>query len=333
VTQNTLSIENLRTYFYIPEGVVRAVDNVSFSVGKGRTLGVLGESGCGKSVTALSAMRLIAQPPGKIVSGRIMFKGDDLLGISDAKMRQMRGNRMAMIFQEPMTSLNPVYTVGNQIAEAYEIHQNLSGTEALEKAAEMLDLVGIPSPQKRLHEYPHQLSGGMRQRTMIAMALACGPDLLFADEPTTALDVTIQAQILDLMLDLQEKLGMAIIMITHDLGVIADVSDEVVVMYAGQVMESITIDQLFTDSRHPYTQGLMASVPKLGQKFELGKQKLSEIPGMVPSLINRPRGCTFEPRCTHSTEKCRQEKPPVFGLAEDHQVRCWLVENEAVEEA
>jgi ABC-type dipeptide/oligopeptide/nickel transport system ATPase component len=272
----------------------------------------LGESGCGKSVTALSIMRLVADPPGRIMSGSIRFEGRDLVKTSMSEMREIRGNKISMIFQEPMTSLNPVYTVGDQISETFVTHQNMSAKEAMDRSAEMLGMVGIPAPEKRVHEYPHQLSGGMRQRAMIAMALACRPRLLIADEPTTALDVTIQAQILKLILELQEELGMAVMMITHDLGVIAEVSDSVVVMYAGEVVEYTPIDTLFTDPQHPYTIGLMESIPKLGEKFSSGQAGLQgDTHGMVPNLI----------RCAH-------EKPPLFSLEAKHGARCWLVEDE-----
>ena len=293
--EKLLSIKDLRTYFFTPEGVVKAVDGVSFDIAPGKTLGVLGESGCGKSVTALSIMRLVSDPPGRIMSGSIHFEGQDLVKVSVPQMRSIRGNKISMIFQEPMTSLNPVYTVGDQIAETFITHQNMSAKEAMDRAAEMLGMVGIPAPDKRVHEYPHQLSGGMRQRAMIAMALACRPQLLIADEPTTALDVTIQAQILKLILELQEELGMAVMMITHDLGVIAEVSDSVVVMYAGEVVEYTPIDSLFTNPQHPYTIGLMESIPKLGRKFTSGKQNLKEISGVVPNLIRLPKGCLFAP--------------------------------------
>jgi oligopeptide/dipeptide ABC transporter ATP-binding protein len=328
-----LSIKDLQTYFFTPEGVVKAVDGVSFDILRGQTLGVLGESGCGKSVTALSIMRLISTPPGRIMNGHIHLEGTDLVGLSLARMRGIRGNRISMIFQEPMTSLNPVYTVGDQIAETYVTHQGLNQKEALGRAIEMLRVVGIPVPERRVQEYPHQLSGGMRQRVMIAMAMACRPKLLIADEPTTALDVTIQAQILDLMLELQEELGMAIMMITHDLGVISEVSDRVVVMYAGEVVESSLIDTLFTAPCHPYTIGLMASIPKLGAKFKEGKQPLKEISGLVPSLIRLPPGCLFAPRCDKIMDRCRKERPPLFSLDQDHRVRCWLVEKESSPDA
>lgn len=326
VMEPLVRLKDVRTYFYTPEGVVKAVDGVSFDIFRGRTLGVLGESGCGKSVTALSIMRLIPDPPGRIISGSIEFEGTDLLELSPGTMRDIRGNRISMIFQEPMTSLNPVYTIGDQISEAYITHQNLPKSEAMRQAAEMLRLVGIPAPEKRIHEYPHQLSGGMRQRAMIAMALACRPQLLIADEPTTALDVTIQAQILDLMLELQEELEMAIMMITHDLGVIAEVSDAVVVMYAGQVVEYGAIEALFTEALHPYTVGLMTSIPKLGQKFSMGKKRLQEIPGLVPNLIRLPAGCPFAPRCNHRIDQCSEKQPPLILLGPNRGARCWLMQ-------
>ena len=311
---------------------MRAVDDVSLEIPRGTCLGVLGESGCGKSVTAMSIMRLIPDPPGRIVSGSIEFNGEDLVAASMSRIRQIRGNSISMIFQEPMTSLNPVYTIGNQISETYITHHTVTGKEALERAVEMLDLVGIPAPEKRVNDYPHQLSGGMRQRAMIAMAIACQPRLLIADEPTTALDVTIQAQILDLMAELQEELGMSVMMITHDLGVIAEISQKVAVMYAGQVVEHAPIDTLFTGPRHPYTVGLMESVPRLGEKFIRGKQPLSEIKGMVPNLIRMPRGCLFEPRCPRAMDRCRIERPPVFELDQDHGARCWLAEEDGTVE-
>ena len=328
-SKTLLRLKEVSTRFYTPEGVVRAVDRVGFDIAAGRTLGVLGESGCGKSVTALSVMRLIPDPPGRIVSGEIDLEGVDLLTLSPSAMRSVRGDKISMIFQEPMTSLNPVYTVGDQIAETYLIHQDISKAEAYGRATEMLSLVGIPAPEKRIREYPHQLSGGMRQRAMIAMALACRPKLLIADEPTTALDVTIQAQILDLILSLQEELKMAVMMITHDLGVIAEVSDEVVVMYAGQVVERGAIEEMFSRACHPYTMGLMASIPKLGRKFTIGKKPLKEIPGLVPNLIRLPPGCLFAPRCTRVTDRCLKERPPLFNLGRGRESRCWLNETEA----
>ena len=330
-SKTLLRLKDVSTHFFTPEGVVRAVDGVGFEIDQGRTLGVLGESGCGKSVTALSVMRLIPDPPGRIVSGSIELEGTDLLALSPPAMRSVRGDQISMIFQEPMTSLNPVFTVGDQIAETFITHQGLSKSEAFSRAAEMLSLVGIPAPEKRVREYPHQLSGGMRQRAMIAMALACRPRLLIADEPTTALDVTIQAQILDLVLSLQEELGMAVMMITHDLGVIAEVSDEVVVMYAGQVVERGTIEEMFTQASHPYTVGLMASIPKLGRKFETGKEPLREIPGLVPNLIRLPPGCLFAPRCGRAHQRCLKERPPLFRLGRGRESRCWLNEKEAKE--
>jgi len=327
-----LRVKDLQTHFFTPEGTVKAVDGVSFDLPRGQTVGVLGESGCGKSVTALSIMRLIPDPPGRIRGGSILFDGCDLVRATPAQMRDIRGNRISMIFQEPMTSLNPVYTIGNQIAETYVTHRGMSSKEAMNRSTEMLAVVGIPDPEKRVHEYPHQHSGGMRQRAMIAMAIACRPQLLIADEPTTALDVTIQAQILDLMLELQEELGMAIMMITHNLGVIAEVSDQVVVMYAGEVVEYSPLDALFLGPRHPYTIGLMRSIPKLGHKFKYGKKPLQEIPGLVPNLIRLPRGCLFAPRCQYALNRCQSQRPPLFALGAGHGAKCWLVESEAVQE-
>ncbi len=320
-----LVVEGLKTHFLTPEGRIRAVDGVDLSLAAGRTLGVLGESGSGKSVTALSVMRLI-QPPGEIVAGAITLDGVDLLAASEREMCEIRGRDIAMIFQEPMTSLNPVFTLGDQIAEVFMIHRGYGRREAMEAAVDMLDQVGIPSPESRVNDYPHHFSGGMRQRAMIAMAIACEAKLMIADEPTTALDVTIQAQILDLMLKLQDERGMAIMLITHDLGVIAETSDAVVVMYAGQVVEYLEIDDLFDNPRHPYTQGLLQSVPRLGEKFRVGKQPLKEIPGSVPSLINLPKGCPFAARCNQAIGRCLEEHPPLFRLSEDHGVRCWLSE-------
>ncbi|MBW1697424.1 MAG: ABC transporter ATP-binding protein [Deltaproteobacteria bacterium] len=329
MSEKLLRVKDLHTHFFTPEGIVKAVDGVSFDIARGQTLGILGESGCGKSVTALSIMRLIPDPPGRIRKGAILMDGQDLLQASESEMRNIRGNRISMIFQEPMTSLNPVYTIGNQISETYVIHQNMNLKDALNQSIEMLKMVGIPAPEKRAHEYPHQLSGGMRQRAMIAMAMACKPKLLIADEPTTALDVTIQAQILNLMLHLQEELGMAIMMITHDLGVIAEMSDHVVVMYAGEVVEYSPIDILFTQSLHPYTTGLMKSIPKLGSKFKEGKTPLQEIPGVVPNLIRMPPGCLFAPRCNRVMKQCNSQRPPMFIINDKHGAKCWLVEREA----
>jgi oligopeptide/dipeptide ABC transporter ATP-binding protein len=328
MVNDLLNLTNLTTYFFTPEGVVRALENVSFAIERGKTLGVVGESGCGKSVTALSILRLIPDPPGKIVSGSIFFEGEDLIQTPLSRVQSIRGNKISMIFQEPMTALNPVYTVGDQIAETYITHQGMKKKEAMERALDMLKQVGIPAPEKRVREYPHQLSGGMRQRAMIAIAIACKPKLLIADEPTTALDVTIQAQILDLMAQLQDEMGMAIMMITHDLGVIAELSDDVVVMYAGEVVELSPLDTLYSEAKHPYTDGLIQSIPKLGEKFTRGKHPLHEIKGIVPNVIHLPPGCLFAPRCSYVMEKCLRHRPPLFTLSPDHQVKCWLVENE-----
>ncbi len=324
MSEALLEIRDLVTEFRTEHGVLRAVDHVSFSIPAGKTLGVVGESGCGKSVTALSVMRLIPDPPGRIANGTITYHGDDLLGLAEDAMRAIRGNKISMIFQEPMTSLNPVFTVGDQVAEAVRLHQRKSRKEALAVAIEMFELVGIPSPSERVHNYPHQLSGGMRQRVMIAMALACQPDLLIADEPTTALDVTIQAQILDLLARLQRELGMSILLITHDLGVVAETCDEVVVMYAGRVVErAVTVD-LFDRPRHHYTAGLLRSVPSYARTHagaEGERGRLQEIPGMVPSLYELPTGCKFQDRCDAVADKCRAEEPELIALGAS-QVRC-----------
>ncbi len=317
-----LKIENLKTHFFTRDGVVRAVDGVSFSVYPGETLAVVGESGCGKSVTALSVLRLIASPPGKIVSGTLFFENKNLLALTEAEMRELRGNDISMIFQEPMTSLNPVLTAGRQIAEALRVHRGLGGAEALAGAVDMLRQVDIPEPERRAGEYPHQLSGGMRQRVMIAMALACRPRLLIADEPTTALDVTIQAQILDLMRALKEKSGAAIVLITHDLGVVAEMAQRVVVMYAGRKVEEAPVASLFARPRHPYTRGLLASIPRLGEAAG-GVRRLAEIPGVVPSLKEEIPGCVFAPRCAHAADQCRREYPPLEDKGEGHSVACW----------
>jgi len=314
-----LSVRNLKTYFYTEDGVVPAVDGVSFDLERGGTLGIVGESGCGKSVTSLSIMRLIPTPPGKIVSGEILFEGRDLVQLSEAEMRKIRGNEISMIFQEPMTSLNPVFTIGNQIMEAIMLHQKLDKASARKKAVEMLSLVGIPSPEKRIDEYPHQLSGGMRQRVMIAMALSCNPKLLIADEPTTALDVTIQAQILDLMRELQKELGTAIIMITHDLGVIAELVERVVVMYTGVIVESADTATIFANPQHPYTQGLLGSIPRLDSSVK----RLQAIPGTVPTPGNFPKGCGFHPRCPYAKEICEAKRPPEFEVEPGHYAACW----------
>ena len=318
MNERILEVKNLQTHFFTEDGVVRAVDDVTFHVEKGRTLGIVGESGSGKSITSLSVMRLIASPPGKVVGGEILFKGQSLLEMSDAEMRTVRGNDIAMIFQEPMTSLNPVMKVGRQISEAIELHQKVSSGEARKRAVELLRMVHIPSPEKRYGEYPHQLSGGMRQRVMIAMALSCNPEVLICDEPTTALDVTMQAQILELIAELKARLGSAIIMITHAMGVIAETADEVIVMYAGRVMEYAQVDDLFQRPMHPYTRGLLDSIPKLNQSDE----KLNSIRGMVPKPTEMPLGCPFNPRCDEARDICRKERPELMRIGEG-QVACW----------
>ncbi len=319
-----LNIEELKTYFNTFEGIVRAVDDVSLFIDKGEVLGVVGESGCGKSVTAQSIMRLIPEPPGRIVHGKILFDGTDIVPLSMEQMRTIRGNRIAMIFQEPMTSLNPVYTIGNQISEMFQLHQNRSKRESWQRSIEMLQKVQIPAPEKRVHEYPHQLSGGMRQRAMIAMALACNPEILIADEPTTALDVTIQAQILELMMQLKEDYDTAIMMITHDLGVITEIAKRVVVMYAGKVVEEGPTVTIFEDPKHPYTQGLLKSIPKLGERAKHGRQQLQEISGIVPSLLDLPEGCRFYARCPHAMGICNQSVPELTKVGDAHRVRCYL---------
>lgn len=321
-----LEIKNLKTYFYTYEGVAKAVDGVSYNLAKGEPLGVVGESGCGKSVTALSILRLIPVPPGKIVEGEILFKGKNLLGLTEDEMRKIRGNRISMIFQEPMTSLNPVFTIGNQIQETFQLHQSLSKKEALEKSIEMLRLVNIPTPERAVERYPHELSGGMRQRVMIAMALACSPEILIADEPTTALDVTIQAQILDLMNKLKEELGMAIILITHNLGVVAETAKRVIVMYAGKIVEEAETKTLFGNPKHPYTMGLLKSIPILGDKIRRGKIRLNEIPGVVPSLYELPPGCKFSTRCPSVMDICKEKEPELREVGKDHFSSCWLTE-------
>ena len=315
-----LSIENLQVHFRTPEGVNRAVDGVSFAIGAGETLAIVGESGCGKSVTSMSILRLLPEPPAAI-AGAIRFRGTNLLDLPDSAMRKIRGNDISVIFQEPMTSLNPVLTVGRQIGETLRLHQGLGRREAEERAVEMLTLVGIPEPRRRVREYPHQLSGGMRQRVMIAIALACSPKLLIADEPTTALDVTIQAQILDLMRDLKRRVGAAIMLITHDLGVVAEVADRVVVMYAGRKVEEAAVADLFRSPRHPYTKGLMGAVPRLGSAAGEGG-RLAEIPGMVPSLKTRIDGCVFAGRCTQATDLCRAKAPALERKGPEHLAAC-----------
>jgi peptide/nickel transport system ATP-binding protein len=324
-----LEVENLQTHFRTPDGVNRAVDGVSFHIDEGETLAIVGESGCGKSVTANSILRLIPEPPGRI-AGSIRFQGADLLKLPDRAMRDIRGNDISMIFQEPMTSLNPVLTVGRQLGETLRLHQGLDKRAAEARAIEMLVLVGIPEPRRRVREYPHQMSGGMRQRVMIAMALACTPKLLIADEPTTALDVTIQAQILALMADLKRKVGAAIVLITHDLGVVAEVAERVMVMYAGRKVEEAPVGKLFRSPRHPYTQGLLGAVPKLGSSLVGLETKLAEIPGVVPSLKERIPGCVFASRCPLATELCREIAPALETKAPGHVAACHYAAREAV---
>ncbi|MFI5340344.1 MAG: ABC transporter ATP-binding protein [Candidatus Methylomirabilales bacterium] len=317
-----LKIEGLQTHFFTEAGTVRAVDGVSLMVRKGETLGIVGESGCGKSVTALSVLRLIPNPPGKIVAGNIFLDGRDLLKLPEDEMRKVRGASISMIFQEPMTSLNPVFTVGDQIAEGIRLHQRLSKRESWNKAIEMLRLVRVADPDRRVKEYPHQMSGGMRQRVMIAMALSCNPQLLIADEPTTALDVTIQAQILELLSQLKTELGMAVMLITHDLGVVADTAARVAVMYAGRVVEEAPVMELFANPKHPYTQGLLSSIPRI-EKSER-RPRLQAIPGMVPDMLELPKGCKFQARCSKVFEPCSGEEPQLKEVAPNHRVRCYL---------
>ena len=319
VKEKLLEVKNLKTYFYTYEGASKAVDGIDFEIFPGETLGIVGESGCGKSVTALSILRLIPTPPGKIVEGEILFKGKDLLKLSDKGIRSIRGKDISMIFQEPMTSLNPVYTIGNQISEAIMTHKKVGKEEAKKRSIEMLKKVGISLPEQRYNEYPFQFSGGMRQRAMIAMALSCSPQLLIADEPTTALDVTIQAQILDVINSLKDQFNMSIMIITHDLGVIAEVSDRVVVMYAGKVVEYTDVETLFANPMHPYTWGLMNSIPKIGHRIK----RLATIPGVVPSSLRFPEGCKFNNRCLLADEKCFSLEPDLVETTEGHKVRCW----------
>ena len=321
-----LEVEQLQTHFGTPDGVVRAVEGLSFHIDAGETLAIVGESGCGKSVTSMSILRLITEPPGKI-AGSIRFQGRDLLKLTEAEMRKLRGNDISMIFQEPMTSLNPVLTIGRQIGETLRLHQGMNANQAEERSVEMLTLVGIPAPGRRVREYPHQLSGGMRQRVMIAMALACNPKLLIADEPTTALDVTIQAQILDLMRDLKTRLGSAIMLITHDLGVVAEMAQRVVVMYAGRKVEEATAEEIFANPQHPYTRGLLGAVPRLGSSLSTtGRTKLAEIPGLVPSLRKPIIGCAFAGRCQSATDLCRTIAPAVEEKRPGHSVACHYAE-------
>jgi len=321
-----LTVEGLQTSFFTRRGTVKAVDGVDFSLWPGETLAIVGESGCGKSVTALSLMRLVPDPPGRIVGGSVKLAGTDLLALDEEAMRDVRGKDVAMIFQEPMTSLNPVLTIGSQIAEVLLLHERLRRREAAAKAIEMLRLVRIPEPEQRARSYPHQLSGGMRQRAMIAMALACNPKVLIADEPTTALDVTIQAQILAIILELQKKLGTAVILITHDLGVVAETAQRVIVMYAGRKVEEASVDDLFAHPQHPYTRGLMASIPRLAVMLGEGEsapERLQEIPGMVPALSDLPPGCAFAPRCPHAEDRCRAAFPAYEEKRPGHWAACW----------
>lgn len=323
-----LEIKALQTCFYIPEGVVKAVDDISFHVSNGEIIGLVGESGCGKSVTALSILGLISWPPGRIVGGEILFHGEDLRKMPESQLRNIRGSRIAMIFQEPMISLNPVYSIGHQIMEVYTEHYGLSKDEARQRAKEMLRKVQISSPSKRIDEYPHQLSGGMRQRAMIAMALCCSPELILADEPTTALDVTIQAQILEMMLKLQQSTKTSIILITHNLGVVAEFVNRVLVMYAGKIVEEAPVNLIFEEPLHPYTIGLLGSIPKLGGKAIYGKKRLTEIPGMVPNLNDLPEGCNFHPRCFRAKKLCKEKEPSLFQMLPGRLVACWAtIEN------
>ncbi|MFQ6048387.1 MAG: ABC transporter ATP-binding protein [Phycisphaerae bacterium] len=318
-----LQVRGLRSYFFTEQGVVRAVDGVSWTIQPGQTLALVGESGCGKTVAALSIMRLIPSPPGRIVAGQILFQGQNLLSLPEHQMRRIRGNRIAMVFQEPMTSLNPVYTIGNQIAEAVELHQGITGQAAWDRAVEMLARVGMPEPAQRARQWPHQLSGGMRQRVMIAMALSCTPALLIADEPTTALDVTIQAQILELLQDLQHRLGMAILLITHDLGVVASLAEQVCVMYASKIVETADVNELFANPLHPYSQGLFRSIPRLSQ----ARQRLEVIPGTVPDPLAFPSGCKFHPRCPLGSgdRHCQTVEPTLRQISPAHHAACWKV--------
>ena len=323
--EELLRVENLTTYFYTEDGVVKAVDGVSLKLKKGETLGVVGESGCGKSVTSLSIMRLISNP-GQIIAGEARLRGLELTGLSEEQMRHIRGNRISMIFQQPTSCLNPVFRVGDQIAESLIIHRGYTKQQARQRAIELLTMVGIPSAKTRIDSYPHEMSGGMCQRVMIAMALSCEPELLIADEPTTALDVTIQAQILELMKDLKSRFDTGIILITHDLGIIAEMADNVVVMYAGKVVEESPVNELFEAPKHPYTQGLLASIPVLGEV----KDKLAVIPGSVPSLRNLPPGCRFAGRCPHVMDICRVEEPGLLKISENRTARCWLYSDEVM---
>jgi peptide/nickel transport system ATP-binding protein/oligopeptide transport system ATP-binding protein len=320
-----LRIRDLHTYFFLDEGVVKAVGGIDLKLKEGETLGIVGESGCGKSVTALSILQLIPSPPGRIVKGEIYFEGNDLLALSEAEMRKIRGRSISMIFQEPMTCLNPVFQVGDQISEILQLHEGISRKEARERSIDMFRKVGIPSPERRVKEYPHHLSGGMRQRAMIAMALACSPKLMIADEPTTALDVTIQAQILELMIHLKEEKAMSLILITHNLGVIAETAQNVMVMYAGRVVESTDVRSVFANPKHPYTQGLLNSIPRV-DRDEAQRERLEAIPGLVPSLLDISEGCKFFERCKYAFHQCSEKEPLLIEIDPGHFVRCWLYE-------
>jgi oligopeptide transport system ATP-binding protein len=316
-----LEVRNLKTQFFTQDGVVHAVNGISYNLKEGETLGIVGESGCGKSVSALSLMRLIPSPPGKIVGGEVLFEGRDLLKVDDEEIRSVRGNKIAMIFQDPMTSLNPVLTIGRQVSEALELHLGMDKRQSRERSIELLEMVGIPEAEERIDDYPHQFSGGMRQRVMIAMGLSCHPQLLIADEPTTALDVTIQAQIIDLVKHLRDEFGMAVIWITHDLGIVAGLVDRVIVMYAGFIIEHAPVKELYANPRHPYTLGLLGSIPRLDEERQ---EKLISIEGLPPDLIDLPPGCPFQPRCTYVIDRCAAEQPPLEQIAPGHSVACWV---------
>ena len=319
-----LEVEDLEVEFSTRQGVARVLDGIALSLEAGRTLGIVGESGCGKSMTALSIMRLVPVPPGRIGAGAVRLKGEDLLQVTEKRMREVRGKDISMIFQEPMTSLNPVYSIGDQIAETVRLHEGLGRRASLDRAIEMLKAVHIPAAERRVREFPHQMSGGMRQRVMIAMALACRPSVLIADEPTTALDVTVQAQVFDLLKELQEKTGTAIILISHDIGAIAEMADRVMVMYAGRIVEEASTDEILESPKHPYTQGLISCVPHMEEEPPLERAALTEIPGVVPSLTELGSGCSFAPRCAHAADRCRRASPLPLEVGEDHRVACWL---------
>ena len=319
-----LEVEGLEVEFGTRNGVARVLDGIALSLQAGRTLGIVGESGCGKSMTALSIMRLVPVPPGRIGAGSVRLKGEDLLQVTEKRMREVRGKDISMIFQEPMTSLNPVYSIGDQIAETVRLHEGLGRRDSLDRAVEMLKAVHIPAAERRIREFPHQMSGGMRQRVMIAMALVCQPSVLIADEPTTALDVTVQAQVFDLLKELQEKTGTAIILISHDMGVIAEMADRVMVMYAGRIVEEASTEEILDSPKHPYTQGLISCVPHMEEEPPQERSALTEIPGVVPALTDLAAGCSFAPRCSHAADRCRRVAPQPFEVGEDHRAACWL---------